>query len=210
MRVLCWLTLAAQTVLAQSPLAILTNFDKPASSVAMAAMRNELARIMLPLGWDLEWHGAANAPQNLPRFVVLSFKGVCRVQTGFIPEQPTDALATTEVNGTHILPFSNVECNQVRKLLPGLLHNRESELVLGKALGRVVAHELYHFLLQTKKHAVKGIADSYQTTRELTAAEFRFDELSSRVLKHQAETELQRSGAQSESVQRAGVLPEIR
>ncbi|MCU1263483.1 MAG: hypothetical protein JWO80_6368 [Bryobacterales bacterium] len=170
----------------QSPLALLTDFERPASERAVVAMHEEVARIMGPLGWQPEWHALEEAPSTLPLFVILSFKGVCRVQTGFSQDPDSLTLASTEVSGTHVLPFSSVECNKVRSLLPGLRWDRESETVLGRALGRVIVHELYHFLLQTRKHAAKGIANAFQTSRELTAAEFRFDELSSFKLRDSA------------------------
>jgi hypothetical protein len=180
------LLLLAGIVTGQSPLALLTDFERPASSRAVTAMHDEVSRIMGPLGWKLEWHALAEAPAALPRFVILSFKGVCRVQSGFSMDDESSALGTTQANHGHILPFSSVECDRVRSLLPGLRFDPESDAVLGRALARVIAHELYHVLLQTGKHATHGVANSFQTTRELTAAEFRFDELSSLSLKASA------------------------
>ena len=47
---------------------------------------------------------------------------------------------------------------------------------LGRALGRVLAHELYHIFANTTKHARAGIAKSCYTAPELLADEFHLTE----------------------------------
>lgn len=214
------LLLLAPALGGQTSLALLTDFEGPSSARVVTVMHDELTRIMKPLGWNLEWHALANRPAVLPRFVILSFRGVCRMETGFLenPESPT--LATTQTSEGHVLPFSTVECNKIRSQLAHHSGIRDADAILGRAMGRIVAHELYHFLLQTRDHTKQGIAIAVQTARELTAADFRFDELSSirlrissgtepTILKDQAQAELQSPGSQPQPVERAGILPEV-
>ncbi len=221
MRTVLLFAVLARTLAGQTPLALLTEFEHPSSDRTVTVMREELSRIMAPLGWRLEWHTLAHAPTVLPRYMIVSFKGACGMQTGFLEETESLTLASTETRGTRILPFSTVECDTIRHLLPALYRTREADAMLGRAIGRLIAHELYHFLLQTRGHSKQGIATAVQTRKELTAADSRFDELSSAMLllvssgeertrlEHQAKTELQRTSAKTLSVQGAGVLAEV-
>jgi hypothetical protein len=45
----------------------------------------------------------------------------------------------------------------------------------GRALGRVVAHELYHVLARTLRHGVVGVAKACYSPVELTAVRFQFE-----------------------------------
>jgi hypothetical protein len=84
----------------------------------------------------------------------------------------TDALGSTQVAQGRVLPFSEVECDQIRKALaymhPGS-NQLERQNALGLALGRVVAHELYHVLTRTTSHATAGLAKASQSLRDLVA-----------------------------------------
>jgi len=46
----------------------------------------------------------------------------------------------------------------------------------GRALGRVVAHELYHIFAATETHGKDGVARSFHTRRDLTGKQFRFSQ----------------------------------
>ena len=46
------------------------------------------------------------------------------------------------------------------------------QAVLGRALARVIAHEIYHILAETTDHADTGIAKAQMTFKDLTADGF--------------------------------------
>ena len=48
--------------------------------------------------------------------------------------------------------------------------------MLGRALGRVTAHELRHILLRTRKHSREGFAKPAQTSAELLTPRDSIDE----------------------------------
>jgi hypothetical protein len=80
------------------------------------------------------------------------------------------------VNGK-VLPIADVLCDSVRRYIAPALSaappgNREQ--LLGRALGRVAVHELYHILLQTAGHARGGLARAEQSRAELLASEGAF------------------------------------
>ncbi len=69
-----------------------------------------------------------------------------------------------------ILPFSEVDCDGLRVFLQrGLLGLRAQDraLAYGRAVGRVLAHELYHIFADTKHHGSCGIAKEAFSSQDL-------------------------------------------
>ena len=86
-------------------------------------------------------------------------------------------LGTSLVSGGQVMPFSEVECDQVRKTLAyeGRSTEMDRQCALGRAMGRVVAHELYHVLACTTKHAGNGLARATQTLRDMISGTLGFN-----------------------------------
>jgi ubiquinone biosynthesis protein UbiJ len=63
-----------------------------------------------------------------------------------------------------------VRCDAIRKLIGQELAGKpsvERDELLGRAIGRVMAHELYHVLLRTTSHGGQGLAAPSQSVAEL-------------------------------------------
>ncbi len=56
-------------------------------------------------------------------------------------------------------------------MVPG----NEREGAYGRALGRVLAHELYHIFGNTTHHASEGVAKESYTVQDLLTEEFQFE-----------------------------------
>ncbi|MFN7995869.1 MAG: hypothetical protein U0Q18_19815 [Bryobacteraceae bacterium] len=139
-------------------------------------MKSEAAGLLEPAGVNLEWRllEANTGHESSHRPVVVRFTGTCASGTGMdappTQHNGTTILGTTAVVSGAVLPYSEVKCDAVRQFLPenqlpGNRHDRD--LVLGKALGRILAHELYHALLRTKHHAHAVVAGAVQTPTDL-------------------------------------------
>jgi hypothetical protein len=79
------------------------------------------------------------------------------------------------VSDGDLLPFSDIDCDRIWRFIQSELsacesarHNRH----FGRALGRVLAHELYHIFANTTKHARGGIAKACYTAPDLLADAF--------------------------------------
>jgi hypothetical protein len=114
--------------------------------------------------------------------VVFTFKGRCQTvgpsydELGPLAER--QPLAFTRISDGRVLPFSDVQCDTIRNyisLTVASARPSEREGILGRAMGRVVAHEMYHMLASTKAHSQGGVARSFHTRQDLTAPEFRFN-----------------------------------
>jgi len=110
--------------------------------------------------------------------VVVSFKGSC--DGSAIPSVPVEsgALGWTHTSNGEVLPFTDIDCDRIRRLVGPVMTGVEREdrdPALGRALGRVLAHELYHVFAKTKHHSSWGIAKAFYTPLELMAEKFRFE-----------------------------------
>jgi hypothetical protein len=77
-----------------------------------------------------------------------------------------------------ILPFSDVNCDGIRLFMQrDLLRLPEAErpAAYGRAIARVLAHELYHIFAKTTHHASWGLAKPAYSVRDLLSNKFAFE-----------------------------------
>jgi hypothetical protein len=136
-------------------------------------MKRAVERLLKPAGIALAWRMTADnlGTESFAGLAVLRFKGRC------LPTAPGPVsgfgeinvlAATDELHGA-VLPYTDVECDQVRKAL-AYVPQASRQHALGIALGRVVAHELYHILANTATHAAEGLAKASQLLPDLVSA----------------------------------------
>jgi hypothetical protein len=144
----------AETKAPASSLAIFFRFESTYSDIALQEMKRELGPIMEQSGYRLEWRNRDEAitPDSFDDLVVVDFRGTCLMEAAGLPHDRGGPLGWTHVADGTVLPFSAVECDRVRSAL-----HSASDVVLGRALARVLAHELYHVLAQTVTHQKTGI-----------------------------------------------------
>ena len=172
-------TLFARAVMAASPVGVYLEFDEPPSKSSVEAMQKEasgiLARVAINIAWRLVSENKGDEP--FERVVVVKFTGKCSCG-GFLPAtRQTLVLGTTAVVDGRVLPYSQVRCDAVRRVLPDVefaADRRLGDAELGRVLGRVLAHELYHAVLGTARHGASGLAKRFQTTEELKSGELVF------------------------------------
>src|SRR5262249_47452771 len=130
-------------------LALYTEPARGLDSESDRVMRAELQRLLAPAGLQIVWRSLdeRRSGENFELVVVSSFEGSCAA--GSMPGRPTTtSLADTSISNGHILPFFRVACGRIIQMLG----TRVEPTVLGRALGRVIAHELYHIVAETKDH----------------------------------------------------------
>jgi hypothetical protein len=158
---------------------IFVQFENEPSPLSMREMKKEVAKLVKPTGLKLDWRLAADnrGTETFDQLLVLRFKGECQGENVpmFQPEDQlgTVALGTTEVSNGRILPYSEVQCDQIRKSVTRLAWTQR-QFAMGRALGRVVAHELYHVVTASAAHAASGLAKPVVSWDELTAGRFGF------------------------------------
>ncbi len=158
------------------PSAVTVIFDIKGHFAASALneMRAEAGRIIGTSGIRLEWQDRNAAMGNVySDLVVMTFKGSC----SFDPAPPlydeTGPYATTRTANGEVQPFGEVDCdrvvNSVRMAMFGGDYTK-ADVLIGRALGRVVAHELVHMLTKSGMHAHEGVQKAALSGRQLISA----------------------------------------
>jgi len=155
-------------------------FDAAPATALLNTMETEVRELLKASGVSLDWRLASRnqGREAFSRLVVLKFKGSCRAEPGSAGDTDfgslgsANALGYTRVSHGEVLPFSEVRCDEVRKALaflhPGANH-KERQAAMGLALGRVVAHELYHMLARNTAHASRGLAKATHSLADLVS-----------------------------------------
>jgi hypothetical protein len=152
-----------------------------APAATFQEMRKELADLMAPAGVPVRWEEAVSLHDVNGSTVVVDLSGKCRVpyHADAEPQGLRMPLGSTATADGSILPFVQVNCGALASFIaPRIGDQPESlrEFVLGRALARVLAHELYHILTQSENHADSGVAKAALSVADLTGSRFEFDE----------------------------------
>jgi hypothetical protein len=188
------LTLAVLPVLSQqtggtlAPIALYTSFQQEPPPAVLEALQVEVESIMAPTGLKFEWRklSEVRGDEVAVELAVLTFKGRCDADGWLMRGTPVGPLGWTHVSDGAILPFSDVDCDGIRKFVQGGLfgvRGAERATAYGRAVGRVLAHELYHIFADTKHHGSCGVGKEAYTVEDLLSANFRFEERESKALK---------------------------
>lgn len=140
--------------------------------------KQELSKILRPAGYSVEFRTSPGEPVE-GSLVVMEFRGECNGEPVTARVGPSD-LATTSVVQGRVLPFTKIQCAMIRQtVLPALagVAPRLRDALVGRSIGRVMAHELYHILANEIHHSTEGVAKTSFSSSELLAAQFHFDEV---------------------------------
>jgi hypothetical protein len=171
---------------AESPaqLTILMKFDAQPPPAVLESMQREVAQIFEPAGIRVAWRllEQNDGREVFSHVVVIRFRGVCRTQPSSWNElQPlldNLELASASVRDGKALPFAEVHCDRVSAFLRPW-RRAEQAATLGAAMGRVIAHELYHMLTNTLTHGAGALSKASVSSVELgwRGASFSKDEI---------------------------------
>lgn len=170
-----------------APITLYTQFPQAPPGAVLHALQDEVESIMTPIGLRFEWRDLNQTPgyEVSTELAVVTFKGRCDA-TGLLAHSKSEgALGWTHVSDGQILPFTDISCDRVREFVQsGLLLFRaeDREAKYGRALGRVLAHELYHIFANTMRHGSVGVAKESYSVRDLVEDDFQFQAKESRML----------------------------
>jgi hypothetical protein len=147
------------------------SFEDLHSTIAVEEMKRELQAILGKSNLRLQWRMLEEIEEGevFERLVVARFKGACVASTYQHQAKP-GPLAVTHVSEGTILPFADVYCDRVSAVIQGAIQSESfsrAQTLLGRALGRVLAHELYHIFTRRSRHHVYGVAKSSLTRQDL-------------------------------------------
>ena len=179
-KLICVLSAAAATGGGATSLELLTQFDQRPSTAVVGAMAQEIGALYRDVPVSIGWHELSGYQSQVaaPRIVFLYFKGDCRAPR-LPPRQSVEGLplaGISRVDG-HMLPVVTVDCERTAGYVWPTMSGVEranGDIVFGRALARVVAHELYHYLTGATKHTRSALFRASISSGALLARELSF------------------------------------
>jgi hypothetical protein len=148
---------------------VVLQFEDRYSELSIGEMKMEAQSLVRASGVELTWRrmDEISSSEAFPRMVVVRLRGVCKMG----PQAPllfseSGALGSTYILGGEPAPFTDIECDRIRSSLgsqPG------GDLAFGRALGRVLAHELHHIIGRTREHTATGYTRKSLSPADLVA-----------------------------------------
>lgn len=167
------LSAAAETAGPVRTLTVVLDFRGLHSARSVAAMEQETERILggagIAFDWRMRGEGRAETSGTL---VLVRFNGRCLLEpVGYLYDERGPLAYTYSTDG-QVQPFSEVACDQVVSslrlgMLPGDFS--QADRFFGRALGRVLAHELVHILTAGSSHGTAGVARHALSPNHLVA-----------------------------------------
>ena len=161
---------------------IFLDFDNAPGRELLQAMQREVTDQLKPAGLSPAFVIGGHSGESYQGLIVVKIKGKCSVER-WRSDEPLATkkpvpLASTVVEGGHVLPFSSVRCDQLRRGVASSVDpkagRKQQQTAMGLAMGRVVAHELYHVLARTTGHAAQGLAKATHELGELAGEKLTF------------------------------------
>ena len=170
-----------------APITLYTQFEQAPPGAVLEALQEEVESIMAPIGLRFQWRDLDKTAGHevSAELAVVTFKGQCDLAGLSTRGRYQGALGWTHVSDGQILPFTDISCDRVRQFTrSGLLAFRPGDRAAkyGRALGRVLAHELYHIFANTIRHGSIGVAKESYSMQDLLADDFLFQAKESRML----------------------------
>ena len=146
----------------------------------------EVQRLLAAADFNVVWRQTQDARtgDQFDKIAVASFNGECSATrlAGQVSAAGDSVLGETDVDRHwRVQPFFQIDCNQIVRSLTksiDMLSVPMRNIALGRALGRVIAHELYHILAQTTEHAEAGVAKASFSVQDLLDRNFSFNSAS--------------------------------
>ena len=147
-------------------------------------MKAELTALMHSPGYRVEWLNPQAEGRTVDNadLVVVELRGVCGIPQGSVASDDAadrgGSLASTYVSGERVLPFSWLNCGNLTRLLGTSLSSEapaHRDFLYGRAMARLLAHELYHVIANTREHGREGIGKPGFTVKNLLSERFEFE-----------------------------------
>jgi hypothetical protein len=165
---------------ASTGITLLLQFDHKHSERSVQEMKREMSAIMKKTGLVLDFRSLSdiNPNESVSDLVVVKFRGSCQMEPVPMLFDERGPLAFTHSTDGTVLPFSEVECDRVRHSVESAMWGGDrgkADILLGRALGRVLAHELVHIVAKSEKHGTKGVAKTALSGGQLIADRLELD-----------------------------------
>jgi hypothetical protein len=144
-------------------------FDSAPARSIVAAIETQVRALYRGTDISFYWMEGRDIGPKPGNLLSLHFYGAC---SGAGYEPPSDGLAlawTVKEHGGEVLPFIGLDCDLTRRIT-----GQQADPIFGRALGYLVAHEIFHALTRTVRHG-RGLMKSKLCTHDLLGNALAFD-----------------------------------
>jgi hypothetical protein len=168
----CLVFVMAATATSPIPhgLTVILDFRGAHSERSVKEMERESGNILKTTGLQLDWRlRDQTRGESYPDLVIMTFNGNCKFDPAAHFYDELGPLASTRTTDNEIQPFGQVDCDHVvgtaRSAMSGDF--AQADLLVGRALGRVVTHEIVHMLTRSAEHGRDGVFEAALSGRQL-------------------------------------------
>jgi hypothetical protein len=177
--------------IASAQVTLVVSLDEPQPESPLQHMKKELEAVLYPANIQVAWRDLKTRPasEDYAELVVVKLVGRC-VADAEAERQliSINSLGSSATSGGRVLPFIELNCERISQFVQPFLNSQPKmrrELLLGRAMGRVLGHELYHVLGQVQHHSASGIARTCFRARDLLDESFTFDRAALQAIRRQ-------------------------
>ena len=156
-----------------SGLTVILDFRGAHSDRSVREMERESGAILSATGLKLDWRlRNQTGGEAYPDLVVMTFNGTCKFNPAPRIYDELRPLASTTTTDHLIQSFGQVDCDHVIGTARSAMLSDDyarADLLVGRALGRVVVHELVHMLMRSAKHGTDGVFEPGLSGKQLIA-----------------------------------------
>jgi hypothetical protein len=148
------------------------------SPFVIQEMTREVSRIMKHSGLKIDWHLGPGQEVFDEPLAVVKLTGTCDMDLPAKTPGKTGPLGLTHSADGKLLPFSELACDNIRRAVSSEMRAEDwviANAILGRAAGRVLAHELFHIVAATTEHTGAGVSKPALTPAELLSDRLDFD-----------------------------------
>jgi len=158
---------------------IVLEFQGPQSQQSIAEMKREFTGIMRDSSLTFDFKSRDQVDKlSFSNLVVVRFKGTCVLKPIPYLYDERGPLAFTYSSDGEVQPFTEVKCDQVTRAVRSAMSGGDfahADVLMGRALGRVLAHEVVHILTKSGAHGQDGVAKPALSGAQLIAPELRLE-----------------------------------
>jgi hypothetical protein len=170
-RAAAMLMLAGAAAAAEPRLVVVLAFEEEASNAVLSAMQGEVDHIFerAQAAVDVLVLKGALEVRHADRIIHIDVKGTCASTAASRRRRSQSTLAAMFGVNRELQPIGNIDCRALSAYV-GIV----TPAVFGRALGRVLAHEVYHYLTQRREHSNSGLFAASLSDISLTSSELHF------------------------------------
>jgi hypothetical protein len=199
--------IAGTLLLAHSPavdaedIFVLAAFDRAPDTAAFEWMQQETARVFSDAGLTFSWRpgNQLNIVPLSTRRVTLQVHGDCRIEPSVVPTAENGPMGWIDSQDGELRPFIDLDCDRISAMVwqnRGTLPLPLVVRAFGLAMGRVLAHEVYHYITQSTAHRASDIFRHSMTSRDLMLPDVRFEPAEIEALRKAMSTPWELSGTE--------------